>query len=440
MPQPESTHPLDTDLIELIEGTLESGRGTAVEAHLAACLLCRIKRQRLSGIPPIDLSDLRDLELPTFGRIDVEDADGTEAVAGELWLTSADDASMVLVQSVRENNWGVVVVPVVLDVEAADSGALIVNEAVSPIATPIAIYERMTISLPSTALASRVKFVRDLDLLTLADSDVGVTRGSPLEGAGDPRREIRQYLSDRLVALDPFPEEVDIEVDAVASESDSAAASDADEVFSDLMRHLFAYPDMTVDRLALPVVHSGEQHWRGIAQVHAFNQHLLIVHIDGGLSDADREEAAAICNRFNGSALAVRASEASDLVDVYPRSHLSKVTSILTGDRIEGPLLSMPLRTAVTSYVQLMTAIPPANTDEPRRGQQIDPKEILASNVATAVAAQVATGKAANIQPKKDGYQSVGDLAGELTEVLQLAFSAGFDPQQIVDLADEGGA
>ena len=249
MSQPTSTHPLDTDLVELLEGTLDPGKAATVEAHLDRCLLCRIKRQRLSGIPPIDSADVGDLELPAFGRIDVEDADGTEAAPGELWLTSADDASMVLVRSIRENNWGVVVVPVILDVEAADSSTLVVDETVSPIETPIAIYERMTISLPTTALATRVIFTRELDLLALSDGDLGITRGSPLEGAGDPRREIRQYLSDRLVALDPFLSEEDDEAKAAAGASDPDFAYI--ELYTALTRHLYAHPEVTVDRFSL---------------------------------------------------------------------------------------------------------------------------------------------------------------------------------------------
>ena len=51
-----STHPLDTDVFDLIEGSLDAASAQLIEAHLEQCLLCRIKRQRLSdaGLPLIE--------------------------------------------------------------------------------------------------------------------------------------------------------------------------------------------------------------------------------------------------------------------------------------------------------------------------------------------------------------------------------------------------
>jgi hypothetical protein len=172
-------------------------------------------------VAPIDLTDIRDLKVPEFGVIEIVDAAGTEARRGELWLTASDDATMVLVRTIRDDDYGVVVVPVTLDVEVADNGALILDTSASPLVVPIAIYDRLPISLPSSALAGRVVPLRSgLDLLSLATGDPGVSRGSPLEGSADPRLEVRQYLSDRLVALDSY-EAADDGDDPLPIEADS---------------------------------------------------------------------------------------------------------------------------------------------------------------------------------------------------------------------------
>ena len=178
-----ASHPLDTDLLDFVEDALDDAASRAVETHLASCLLCRIKRQRLTGVAPIEFTDVRDVRVPEFGAIEIEDVPGTAARRGELWLTASDEATMVLVRTVRDNDYGVVVVPVTLDVEVADSGALILDTSASPLAVPIVIYDRLAVSLPSSALSGRVMPLRaGLTYLRWWPANRGFRGGPPWKG------------------------------------------------------------------------------------------------------------------------------------------------------------------------------------------------------------------------------------------------------------------
>lgn len=213
-----SGHPLDTDLMDLVDGNLSPDAVRSVEAHLATCVLCRIKRQRLTNEAPISFVDLHDVEIPTFGRIETVDASPATALPGELWLTHGDEATMLLVRKVLGPPLGLVVVPVTFDTEVADNGTVVLDSDTSPLGVPLAIYDGMLSGLPLNALLCRVVTVREVDLLTLTVGERGVLRGSPLEGPGDPRHEVRQYIADRLTALSPTEED-----DADTTESADAS-------------------------------------------------------------------------------------------------------------------------------------------------------------------------------------------------------------------------
>lgn len=432
-----STHPLNSDLLDFVEGTLSEGESRSIDEHLAGCVLCRIKRQRLTNVPPVELSGIQDVVLPTFAPVRSERLDGSEAVRGELWTTAGEDSAIVLIRSVREGDWGVVVVPVILDVEVADSGALVLDEAASPLRTPIAIYERMTISLPLSALAARLVPDRvGIDLWSISPGDPGVTRGSGLQGATDPRIELRQYLSDRLVALDPHEAE-DPDNDREGGNEFSGAQRSDDEIFAELVRGLYGQPTVA-EQITLEHAEPVPPSWRGIARVHKFGRAVLFIATTNGLEDEDRSFAVALCDEFHGSAVAVMADADTARTDIYPRSYLVGETNIGSGDLMTGPLITGQMVEVITRYLDHLTEIPDANVGPTETKHLVDPKEILASKVAEALAQQVVAGESAEIPSKKKGYQSVADDADALTEIVQRAFSGQLDLDAIKNLSERG--
>ena len=371
------------------------------------------------------------MKVPGFGAIEIEDAPGTAARQGELWLTNADESMMVLVRSVRDNDFGVVVVPVTLDVEVSDSGALILDTFASPLAVPIAIYDRLAVSLPSSALSGRVVPLRsNINLLALSAGERGISRGSSLEGPADPRLEVRQYLSDRLVVLDSY-------------ESDSGGgdlpASDVDLRRSELRDELILRRGSSckVEELGLlPSLPETPQTWSGFACVKDFNVRIIVIDTPSGLNDeGDYVCGQALLTRMDGSALAI-CNWHSDIADLFDPPTLFHAIELPDGQRASKPLISgLSLPDTIAKFLeQKRTKVSTIDTSSPH-GTRVDVQEILADQVAGAVDATLQRASRLR-QEKRAGYLALEGQAGGLAEVLKTALEIDFDPQSIVTLLE----
>lgn len=431
MPSYSASHPLDTDLLDFVTDALDDGASRAVEAHLASCLMCRIKRQRLTGAAPIDLIDVRTVRVPEFGAIEVNDVPGVAARRGDLWLTASDDASMVLVTTVRDNDYGLVVVPVTLDVEVADSGALVLDASASPLSVPIAIYDRLPVSLPASALSGRVIPLRSgIDLLALALGDPGVSRGSALEGPADPRLEVRQFLSDRLVALDSYGTD-DGGDDPPSVDAGTRLAALREEIV------LRRGSNCDVDELALlPSLRETPEDWRGFAYIKEFMVRIIVIDVPGGLNDErDYVCAQALLTRLDGSAL-VACDWYSHSAYLFDAPSLFHAFELPDGARTSGPLISgLSLVDTVAKFLDQKRFMFSSIGSTGPHAARVDAQVILAEQVAEAVDASA--GRASRLGPEKgEGYRALAGLKDGLTEVLKAAFDPDFDPQSIVALVE----
>ena len=194
-----SAHPLDVDLADLVDGIADAARAGQLDAHLADCLLCRIKVLRLSGAPPPSASapgEWGPLPSPAFTVPTVEL--GCDPVPGELWL-AGDDDERALVLVVRAAAGRALVAPVTLDVETADDEAVLVDMDHSPFPAGIAVHPVQATELPQAVLVGRVA-----TLVTPAELPSLLTPagGQAVAGADDPRLQVRQALADRLASFD----------------------------------------------------------------------------------------------------------------------------------------------------------------------------------------------------------------------------------------------
>jgi hypothetical protein len=417
---------LDTELLDYVEGACDVETADSIDSHLARCLLCRIKRQRLTGAPPMELTDVRSVVVPEFAVIDLAPGEG-KPEAGELWLTNADDATMVLVRSIRADGNGVVVVPVTLDVEAADQGAMTLDQSVSPLAMPLAIYEDLAVSLPLAALAERIAPRVDVDLLSLTDDHEGVSRGSPIRSATDPRLEVRQYLVDRLTELDPY-ETTRPDEQAAASVTPPRVALLRDEL---LLRR---GPNCEVQEMrTLAPDATTPSAWIGIARVFDFTVQLIVIETPRGLHEpSDFTAAQALVTRLAASAVAVCTPDA-DTADVYDAPALFHAFQLPEGTRSSAPIISgLWLPDAVAKYLDQKRVVLSTIGLSPRHAPRIDARTVLANEAVRAIDATV--GRAPKLgAEKKDGYLQLPAWRADVAAVLQRALDEGFDPQWIAD-------
>lgn len=414
-------HPLDADLLDLVEGALTPEAISAVEAHLAACVLCRIKYQRLSGEPLTD-GDLNDVDrahtdlgpidldkagIPRFRPVDSVDASPETAAPGELWLTAGDEAVMVLLRQILDPSLSLVS-PVTFDVEAADDGTVVLDADASPLGLPLAIHDGTTVRLPLDVLHSRVVPARTVDLLTVTVGDPGVRRGGPLDGPADPRHEVRQHLADRLLALSP-------------------GFGPVQDQLEDL-RHGGA----TVEELATPA--GCPDGWLGLARILERHLSILVVGTPAGLiTESDYVAARGVAVRWHASALVVCAP-GDGTVDLYTPKGLYDAMQVPLGHRAPEPTVSgLDLIDTVRKFLDLhpLWHVPAAS--ETRPVPSVDVSELLDRNgrVATADLAD----RRVRGTDKRTAYQQAATRSDELAAILQRALAGTLTPEDIQGVA-----
>lgn len=418
-------HPLDIDLLDYVEGKLDEPSSASLAAHLRVCVLCRIKQERLANAPPMDIVDAGTVPIPQFERFELEDASGSDARPGELWLTASDEAAMVLVKATRSEDNDLVVVPVSFDIEAADQGALVLEAPASPLPIPIVVYEDLVLTLPARALDQHLTSVR-IDVLGLREGDPGVSRGVPLSGPDDPRLEVRRDLADRIVVSDPE----DIE-DRVPRDGASRIASLQDGL---LFRR---GPECIVEELVnLPRLADTPADWTGVAYVRDFTVRVIVIETPSGLrDDRDVASAQAVITRLDGSALAVCQAGIGE-VDLYDAPTLFRAFRLPDGKRTSAPLISgLSLLDTVAKYLDQKRVLLSTASTTSHRAPRVDVREIVREATAAAVDATVK--RAPRLaREKRPGYEHLESKRDQLAELLTKALEPDFDPESVARIIE----
>ena len=405
-----SGHPLDVDLADLVDGALDAAAAERVEAHLADCLLCRLKRRRLLGAPP-PAGGGSPLPSPHFVLPAVEE--GGEPAAGDVWLAGADQRLLVQILGVAGDR--VAVAPVTLDVGAADDEA--------PVTGHVVVYPALATDLPRRALTGRV----------VLDVSGEPAPGPPIAGPDDPRLELRQHLADALAALGDPPE------------APPTGPVGPDHARSALIADLRAMRGRACTVRALDgwddLVLAESRGWSPLATIDELGVVLVILDTPHGLADeGDFDAARAVLTRLNASALVVTTTALSDVADVFDAPALHAGIDLPAGDHTPPRPLISGLATfdAITKFLDQHSGA--RAMSPPTRGPVagVDVADVLRQAAATAAADAARQGARFKIMPKRRGYESLAGADRAIAAALAKAFEGGSVVEALEELAGAG--
>ena len=405
-----SPHPLDVDLADLVDGTLDHARAERLEAHLADCLLCRLKRRRLLGAPPAGGGV--PLPSPHFDLPAVEE--GGEPSAGDIWLAGADERLLVRILGTAGDR--VTVAPVTLDAGAADDEALVFGQSLT-------VHPALAAELPRSTLTGRVAF----------DVTGEPSSGPPIAGPDDPRLELRQHLADALAALGDPPA------------APAAGPVRPEHVRSALIADLRAMRGRACTVRALEswddLVLAEARGWLPLATVDEVGVMLVVFDTPHGLADeGDFEAARSVLTRRNASALVVTTAALSDVADVFDASALHAGIDLPAGEHTPPrPLISgLAAFDGITKFLDQHSGA--RAMSPPTRGPVagVDVAEVLRQAAAAAASDAARQGARFKIMPKRRGYESLAGAEDAIAAALERAFAGESVVEALQDLAGPG--
>jgi hypothetical protein len=407
-----SWHPLDVDLADLVDGVLDQDRAARLEAHLADCLLCRLKRRRLLGAgPPPPAGGGAPLPSPHFDLPAVEV--GGEPAAGDVWLAGTDERLLVQVLGVAGD--AVTVAPVTFDVGAADDETQVFGDAVT-------VHPALATELPRAALTGRVAL----------DVRGEPAPGPPVAGADDPRLELRQHLADALASFAEPP---------VAGAGDGPPPR-PEQVRSTLIADLRAMRGRacTVREVDAwnDLVQAERRGWAPLLSVDELGVVLVVLDTPHGLEDeADFDTARAVLTRLNASALVVTTTGLSELADVFDAAALHAGIDMPSGaHNPPRPLISgLAAFDAIAKFLDQHSGA--RAMSPPTRGPvaRVEVADVLREAAAEAAAGTARQGARFKIVPKRRGYESLAGAEDAIAGALAVAFEGGSVVEALQELA-----
>jgi hypothetical protein len=402
-----TSHPLDVDLADLVDGVLGAARAEQVEAHLEDCLLCQLKHRRLEGAPAPAAGAGPPLAAPAFLVPPAAEAGG-EPAAGDLWLAGDDERLLVLIRSVAGDR--ATVAPVTFDTEAADDEAVVVDE--SPFRTAVAVYPALATEVPRGALRTR-----------LGTLSRGGAPRPPAAGPTDPRLEARQHLATALAAFAGPPP---------AATGAGAPLPRPEQVRSSLIADLRAMRGRACRAESLGtwdgLVLAEARGWRPLATIDEVGVVLVVLDTPHGLEDElDFDAARSVLTRSNASALVVTTTALSELADVYDAAALHAGIDLPAGAHgPPRPLISgLAPFDAVAKFLDQHAGARAMAAPTRSPVARVEVADVLRAEAAAAASEAARQGARFKIAPKRRGYESLDGAEADLAGALATAFEGG---------------
>ena len=217
---------LDDELLEYALGESDPASAAAAEAHLADCLFCRVRLNRIKSddprleppafavsAPPVSEEALKLLAADPPARIESD----------QVWYARGEHSQLMVWVSHEPIGFDAVMAhPVTANIDAVDDSALIVD---LPKIGPVAVSSPIIGLVPKSKLVAHLgdlDIASDLQRIYKGDRS-GLETGRPITDPNDERHEFDQFLIDQLADLDPIIENLDEEDDdAVPAEAPGA--------------------------------------------------------------------------------------------------------------------------------------------------------------------------------------------------------------------------
>lgn len=443
-------HPLDVDLADYAGDLTGAVQIEALEDHLSGCLLCRIKVRRLRDALGVDVQArpaaqtgaARDWgNVPGAGMTipghPLPPVSSGRPAPGQLWGAGNDERLLVLV--IRVEDGRVSVAPVTFDTLSADDETIVVDAAISPFGLSVAVYPMLAAELPVPLLANcfgQLAEAGDVDSL-LAGILPGTARGSAVDGPTDPRLEFRQMLADHLGALEEVAPDPDMAADAPPPHPERLASALGVGLRDRRGPACKLYPLNSWEGFSLPYAMA----WTPVAIVDELGTVLVVFDTPSGLRTGnDFGAAISVLARYNASALVVLSSLFGPDAELFNAASLSNGIGVPSGEpRPPQPLLSgLAPVDAITKFLDQDSKWTEAMGSTRASTIPADVSSTLSRSIASAISEVADQGRRARIAPKIDGYKWVGDLAGDLYDVLRGALAGEPVSQRLSDLADRG--
>ena len=216
MPSMADDDLLDDELLAYALGESDPASAAAAEAHLADCLYCRKRLNRIKiddprleppafavSAPPVSEEALKLLAAHPPARIESD----------QVWYARGEHSQLMVWVSHEPIGFdGFMAHAVTANIDAVDDSALIVD---LPKIGPVAVFSSIIGLVPKSKL---VAHLGDLDITSdlrrLFNGDrSGLETGRPVTDPNDERHEFDQFLIDQLADLNPIIEPPDEEDD-----------------------------------------------------------------------------------------------------------------------------------------------------------------------------------------------------------------------------------
>ena len=203
-------HPSEPDLLGYALGELNGSAGADVQAHLAGCLFCRIRLNRIKRcdprLEPPRLAPTRP-QLPEEILRPLAADSSADVKPGQVWLAGSPGREQVMVWIRGVFPHAIMAHAVTPDIDSVEDLSLIAD--LPAIGRPVAVVSSVSNTVPRETLAAHLG---DLDIKSdlreareaaLSRSPTDLRTGRPITDPADERNEFLHMLADDLAALDP---------------------------------------------------------------------------------------------------------------------------------------------------------------------------------------------------------------------------------------------